>query len=95
MSKFTMQISPNADPQNAVDVDFEVYRYGNPIVLLSAYTVHYDSCSDSATIHLSDAHGHKLRYYIVSDTVLTPQCMLEIAQCKLTYIISLFDGVTL
>ena len=93
MAKFTIQISPNADPQNAVDVDFEVHRYGNPIVLLSAYAVHYDACSDSVVIHLSDEQGHKLRYYVVSDTTLNKQCMLEIAHSKLTYIIGLFDGV--
>lgn len=87
---FTVQLSPTANPQDAIDVTFTVTRHGHPSALLGDTTYTIEPCSDIASITFTGSLSGQVTYYVESSTPLGCQNMHNLAEDYLPKIVEMF-----
>lgn len=92
---FTLQLSPTANPQDAIDVTFTVIRHGHPSALLGDINHTIETCSDMARIAFTGSLSGQVTYYVESSIPLGRQNLLSVVGDYLSKIVEMFvsEGV--
>lgn len=92
---FTVQLSPTANPQDAIDVTFTVIRHGHPSALQGDTTYTIEPCSDMASITFTGSLSGQVTYYVESSIPLGQQNLLSVVGDYLPKIVEMFiaEGV--
>lgn len=87
---FTVQLSPTANPQDAIDVTFTVTRHGHPSALLGDTTYTIEPCNDMARITFTGSISGQVTYYVKSSALIGRKNMHNLTKDYLPKIVEMF-----